>query len=51
MDQEHVANAIKYLEQYLKMEKSPKAAEMVAEVKAVVEGLKEEAGKGKQNRT
>jgi tetratricopeptide (TPR) repeat protein len=46
MDREHVAEAIKSLEMYLKMEKSPQAAEMVAEVKAVVEGLKEEAGKG-----
>ena len=42
-----VADAIKYLERYLKMEKSPQAAEMVTEVRAVVEGLKEEAGKGK----
>jgi tetratricopeptide (TPR) repeat protein len=45
MDREHVADAIKYLELYLKMEKSPQAAEMVAEVKAVVEGLKEERKK------
>src|SRR6266568_3767883 len=47
MDREHVADAIKYLELYLKMEKSPQAAEMVAEVKAVVEGLKEDVGNAK----
>ena len=45
MDREHIADATKYLELYLKIEKSPQAAEMVAEVKAVVEGLKEEMKK------
>ena len=45
MDQEHVADAIKYLDLYLKREKSPQAADMVAEVKAVIEGLKEEMRK------
>jgi hypothetical protein len=45
MDQEHIGDAIKSLEAYLMMEKSPQAAEMVAEVKAVVEGLKTESKK------
>ena len=35
-------DAVRYFEQYLKHEKSPQAAEMIVEVKAVVEGLKEE---------
>jgi hypothetical protein len=43
MDEERVKDAIKYLQQYLKMEKSPQASEMVEEVKAVLEGLKAEA--------
>ncbi len=42
IDQERLAEAIQYFELYLKKEKSPQAAEMIAEVKAVVEGLKEE---------
>jgi hypothetical protein len=45
MDQEHVAEAIRALELYLKMEKSPQATETVAEVKALVEGLKAELKK------
>jgi hypothetical protein len=45
MDQEHVSDAIRSLELYLKMEKSPQAAETVAEVKAVVESLKAELKK------
>ena len=45
MDEERVSDAIKYLQLYLQMEKSPQAAEMVAEVKAVVEGLREELKK------
>ena len=45
MDQEHVIDAIRSLELYLKMEKSPQAAETVAEVKAVVESLKAEIKK------
>ena len=46
MDQERVADARKYLQLYLKHETSPQAAEMVAEVKAVLEGLKEEEEAG-----
>ena len=42
LDQERLADAVKFFEQYLKREKSPRAEEMIAEVKAVVEGLKEE---------
>ena len=42
LDQERIADAINYFEIYLKKEKSPRAAEMVAEVKAVLEGLREE---------
>ena len=42
LDQEQIADAIKYFELYLKHEKSPRAEEMVAEVKAVIAGLKEE---------
>ena len=36
------ADAIAYFENYLKFEKSAQAADMIAEVKAVIEGLKEE---------
>jgi tetratricopeptide (TPR) repeat protein len=42
MDQDRTQDAITYFEQYLKYETSPQAAEMIAEVKAVIEGLKEE---------
>ena len=42
IDQERVAEAIEHFENYLKREHSPQAREMIAEVKAVVEGLKEE---------
>ncbi|GAM11704.1 putative UDP-N-acetylglucosamine--peptide N-acetylglucosaminyltransferase SEC [Geobacter sp. OR-1] len=42
MDRERVKDAIKYLELYLRYEKSPQAEEMVAEVKAVLEGLRAE---------
>jgi hypothetical protein len=33
---------VRYFEQYLAYEKSPQAMDMITEVKAVVEGLKEE---------
>jgi tetratricopeptide (TPR) repeat protein len=46
MDQDRTADAIAYFEKYLKYEKSVQAADMIAEVKAVIEGLKEEV-KGK----
>jgi hypothetical protein len=46
MDQDRTADAITYFEKYLKYEKSVQAADMIAEVKAVIEGLKEEI-KGK----
>jgi hypothetical protein len=42
IDQDRTAEAIGYFEKYLKSERSPQAREMIAEVKAVVEGLKEE---------
>ena len=42
MDQERVKDAIRYLELYLRYESSPQADEMIAEVKAVLEGLKSE---------
>jgi hypothetical protein len=42
MDQDRTQEAIAFFEQYLKHETSPQASEMVAEVKAVIEGLKEE---------
>jgi len=42
MDQEEMKEAIKYYQLYLKYETSAQAAEMRAEVKAVLEGLKEE---------
>ena len=42
MDQDRTAEAIAFFEKYLKYETSSQAAEMIAEVKAVVEGLKEE---------
>ena len=42
MDQDRTADAIAYFENYLKYEKSVQAVDMIAEVKAVVEGLKEE---------
>jgi hypothetical protein len=42
MDQERTRDAVAYFEQYLKYEKSPQASDMIAEVKAVIEGLKEE---------
>ena len=42
IDQERMADAIGYFESYLKKEHSPQAHEMIAEVKAVIEGLKEE---------
>ena len=45
MDQEHIGEAIKSLETYLKMEKSPQASDTVAEVRAVLEGLKAELEK------
>jgi hypothetical protein len=44
MDQERMSDALKYYRMYLKYEVSPQAADMVAEVKAVVEGLQEELG-------
>jgi len=49
MDLEEMQDAIRYYQLYLKHETSAQAAEMRAEVKAVVEGLKEELenqGKG-----
>jgi hypothetical protein len=42
MDQDRTVDAIAYFENYLKYEKSIQATDMIAEVKAVVEGLKEE---------
>jgi len=42
MDREHLSEAVRYLKLYLKYEKSPQAQEMIDEVKAVIEGLKEE---------
>jgi len=42
MDREHLSEAVKYLKLYLRYEKSPQAQEMIDEVKAVIEGLKEE---------
>jgi len=42
MDTDRTADAIRYFQGYLKHETSPQAAEMVNEVKAVLEGLKEE---------
>jgi len=45
MDQERIEEALGYYQQYLKHERSSLATEMLAEVKAVVEGLKEELGK------
>ena len=42
MDMDRTAEAITHFESYLKYEKSPQATDMIAEVKAVVEGLKEE---------
>jgi tetratricopeptide (TPR) repeat protein len=42
MDQDRTQDAVTYFEQYLKFETSPQASDMVAEVKAVIEGLKEE---------
>ena len=42
MDQERTKDAVRYFEQYLRYEKSPQAGDMIAEVRAVVEGLKEE---------
>jgi tetratricopeptide (TPR) repeat protein len=42
MDQDRTKDAVTYFEKYLKFEKSPQASDMVAEVKAVIEGLKEE---------
>jgi uncharacterized protein HemY len=44
MDQERLQDAVRYFEQYLRYEKSPQAAEMIAEVQAVIEGLKAELG-------
>jgi len=43
LDQERIPDAINYFELYLKYEKSPRAEETVSEVRAVLEGLKEEA--------
>jgi tetratricopeptide (TPR) repeat protein len=42
MDQDRTQDAVTCFEQYLKYETSPQASDMVAEVKAVIEGLKEE---------
>lgn len=42
MDQDRTSDAIAHFESYLKFETSAQAADMIAEVKAVVEGLKEE---------
>jgi Flp pilus assembly protein TadD len=42
MDQDRTQDAVTYFEQYLKFETSPQASDMVTEVKAVIEGLKEE---------
>jgi tetratricopeptide (TPR) repeat protein len=42
MDQDRTRDAVRYFEQYLKYETSPQAREMIVEVKAVVEGLKDE---------
>jgi hypothetical protein len=42
MDQDRTQDAVNYFEQYLKFETSPQASDMIAEVKAVIEGLKEE---------
>jgi tetratricopeptide (TPR) repeat protein len=46
MDQERMADALKYYRLYLKYETSPQAVDMLAEVKAVVEGLQEEIESG-----
>ena len=42
MDTERMPDALKYYSMYLKHETSPQAKEMVAEVKAVIEGIREE---------
>ncbi len=42
MDQERMKDALTYYRLYLKYETSPQAADMLAEVRAVVEGLQEE---------
>ena len=42
MDQDRTQDAVTCFEQYLRFETSPQASEMIAEVKAVIEGLKEE---------
>jgi hypothetical protein len=42
MDQERTQDAVAYFEKYLKFETSSQAADMITEVKAVIEGLKEE---------
>jgi len=42
MDQERMQEALHYYRLYLKHEQSAQAADMLAEVKAVVEGLQEE---------
>ncbi|MEI7816106.1 MAG: tetratricopeptide repeat protein, partial [Desulfuromonadales bacterium] len=42
MDQDRTTDAILHFENYLKYEKSAQAADMITEVKAVIEGLKEE---------
>jgi len=42
IDQDRTADAIGFFEKYLKYETSPQATEMINEVKAVIEGLREE---------
>jgi hypothetical protein len=42
MDQDRTQDAITFFELYLRHETSPQARDMIAEVKAVIEGLKEE---------
>ena len=48
MDNERVKDAVRYLELYLKYEKSPQAKETIAEVQAVLEGLRAEIGSTNQ---
>ena len=50
MDLERMEDALKYYTQYLKYERSSQAADMLAEVKAVVEGLQEELQSGAKNK-
>ncbi len=42
LDQERIEEAVDYFEQYLRKETSPRAGEMIREVRAVLEELKDE---------